>query len=451
MSTLPILQKNSYLSLVISDNSIWAHLAYTDHNANREYILSDYTDLNPLKERLDDEFFNKNFWYEYFDNLEKAFNWNIVDRNGYEIFSFRKFKDEGDGISGIRVLMDENQKFFNKIFTSLREFSNDIAVRIVDDKYMYGLVEGIAEKLNYNDLIFLDFDLLDFKVYRVIKDSETGKREIYKSKISWNNEYGLIDSIKDARFKAFLATDMNSKDIANYWSNFVLNRVVFCEDPNILDILRAYTTIQTHSIYQENKEKLKGIGLQGNTAIIATGMVPLVLGRTKTLLSVIDGLEISGNFDYYHDTESRLISYGKSYVNSPNSTDMVLTRKEVIACATKAFVPEIRQTRNINKVILSGYTDSLEGEKQSFFVLSPEFTFIPLPLHREKLIIEGDFKNGTYLPNWDTRDSISFISVPGKQRYDSILVDARPKPIIYGPDVYSNKLKLQQWFNDLKT
>lgn len=450
MSNLPILQKNSYLSLVISDNSIWAHLAYTDHNANREYILSDYTDLNPLKERLDDEFFNKTFWYEYFDNLEKVFNWNIVDRNGYDMFLLRKFHNEGDGISGVRILMDENQKFFNKIFTSIRDFSNDISLRIVDDKYMFGLAEGIAEKLNYNDLLLLDFDLLDFKIYRVLKNPETGKREVTKSKISWNNEYGLIDSIKDARFKAFLATDMNSKDLANYWSNFILNRVVFCEDPNLLDILRAYTTIQTHSIYQDGKEKLRGIGLQGNTAVITMGMIPLILGKTKTLLSIIDGLEMTGNFDYYHDTESRLISFGKSYVNSPNSTDIVLTRKEVLSCATKVLIPDIRQSMNVSKVILSGYTDSLEGEKQNFFVLSPEFTFVPLPLHREKLIIEGTFKNGASISNWDTRENISFISVPDKQRYDSLLVDARPKPIIYGPDIYTNKLKLQQWFNDLK-
>jgi hypothetical protein len=35
--------------------------------------------------------------------------------------------------------------------------------------------------------------------------------------------------------------------------------------------------------------------------------------------------------------------------------------------------------------------------------------------------------------------------------YESILVDARPRPIVYGPDAYSNKLKLQVWLNDNKT
>ncbi|MDD4381900.1 MAG: hypothetical protein PHE21_00965, partial [Candidatus Dojkabacteria bacterium] len=113
MSKLPILQKNAYLSLVIKDNGIWAHLSYTDYNAQREYILSDYTDLNPLKQRLDDEFFTKNFWYEYFDNLEKVFNWDIVNREREKIFMFVNFKEEGEGVSGVRVLVDENQKFFN--------------------------------------------------------------------------------------------------------------------------------------------------------------------------------------------------------------------------------------------------------------------------------------------------------------------------------------------------
>lgn len=451
MSTLPILEKNSYLSLVISDNSIWAHLAYTDHNADREYILSDYTDLNPLKERLDDDFFNKQFWYEYFDNLEKVFSWDIVDRNGLNIFSFRKFKEEGDGINGIKILMDENQKFFNKIFITLREFSNDIALRIIDDKYIYGLIEGLADRLDYKDFIYIDYELDSFQIYRSLKDSDTGKRETVKTKIEWNNEYGLIDSIKDSRLKAFLATDISSKDMINYWANFVLNRVYTCDDPNILDLLRAYTTIQTHSIYEENKDKLAGIGIQGTTAVVASGFVTNLLSKSHLLLTLIDGLEISGTFDYYHDSECRILSFGKSYVSGPNSSDIILTRKEILSNATKAIVPEIKSNRKRSQIIFSGYTDSLDGEKQNFYVLSPEFTLVKLPLHREKLIIEGEFKNGAYLPGIEESRTITCISVPEKLKYNSLLVDARPRPIVYGPDVYSNRIKLQQWLNDTKT
>ncbi|KKQ10800.1 MAG: hypothetical protein US23_C0023G0004 [candidate division WS6 bacterium GW2011_GWE1_36_69] len=316
----------------------------------------------------------------------------------------------------------------------------------MDDVYMRGMLEGLTQKLAYDDLLFMDLELQDFKIYRAFKDQQTGKIEISKSKITWNNEYGVIDSIKDARFKAFLASDVTSKDMLNYWSNFVLNRVVFTEDPHILDMLRAYTTAQLHSIYQDNKEKLQAIGTQGNTGIIVTGMVPLLLGKEKLLLSLTDGFEISGILDVYFDNEKRALSYAKSYISGPASSDVVLTRKEILSCATKVLIPEVKISRNRSKVIFNGYTDSLEGEKQDIFALSPEFTFIKLPLHRENLIIEGEFKNGAYIRNTQARDNLSFISIPDKLRYDSMVVDARYKPIVYGPDVYSNKLKLQQWF-----
>lgn len=446
MPTLPILEKNSYLSLVISDNNIWTHLGYTDHNANREYILSDYTDLNPLKQRLDDEFFTKNFWYEYFDNLEKVFNWNIVDREGISIFSFRKFKEEGDGISGIRIVMDENQKYFNKIFASLRSFSNNIALRVADDIYMRSLVDSMAEKLGYDDFVYANLDLQDFRIYRSYKDPNTQKRETEKAKIYWNNEYGVIDAIKDGRFRAFLATDMTSKDMLNHWSNFVLNRIMFSEDPNLLDILRAYTTAQLHSVYQDNREKIQSLGVSGNTGVVLAGYIPLVLGKEKTLLSVIDGLEISGTFDTYFDLEKRILSFGKSYTLGPSSTDLVLTRKEIAAKATKVYVPDMKIGGQKSKVIFNGYTDSLEGEKQDIFALYPEFTFKKLPLHRDNLVVEGEFKNGAYVRGIEKKEEISFLSVPEKLRYDSLVIDGRPKPVVYGPDVYQNRLKLQQWF-----
>ncbi len=446
MPTLPMLEKNSYLSLVISDNSIWAHLGYTDHNANREYILSDYTDLNPLKQRLDDEFFTKNFWYEYFDNLEKVFNWNIVDREGLSIFTFRKFKEEGDGISGIRVIMDENQKYFNKIFSSLRSFSNDVALRVADDMYIRNLVEGMAEKLGYDDMVYINLDLQDFRIYRSYKDPNTQKREIEKAKIYWNNEYGVIDAIRDGRFRAFLATDMTSKDMLNRWSNFVLNRITFSEDPNLMDILRAYTTAQLHSIYQDNSEKIQSLGTSGTTGIILTGYIPLILGKEKTLISIIDGLEISGTCDMHFDFERRILSFGKSYISGPSSTDLVLTRKEIASVATKIFIPDMKIGGAKSKVIFNGYTDSLEGEKQDIFALYPEFTFKKLPLHRDNLVVEGEFKNGAYVRGIERKEEISFLSVPEKMRYDNLVIDGRPKPIIYGPDVYQNRLKLQQWF-----
>jgi len=452
MSKLPILQKNAYLSLVVKDNSIWAHLAYTDHNAQREYILSDFTDLNPLKQRIDDEFFTKKFWYEYFDNLEKVFNWDIVDRDTYRLQMYKTFKDEGVGLTGIRVLVDENQKYFNTIFSSLREFSKDVAVRIIDDSYIYNLLEGLLDRMEYEDILYMDMDLTDFKIYRARKIVENKKEKniITKSKISWGNEYGVIDSVRDARFKAFLASDFASKDILNYWSNFVLNKIFFTEDPNILDILRSYTTIQNYSLYQDNIDKLSGFGTDSKSnAMIISGHIPAVLGKQKTLMSVVDGLEIMGEIDCMWDLEKKILSYGKSYIFGTNSTDIILTRKEIFAPATKVLIPEVKSVKNQNKVIMSGYTESLSMEKNEFYALSPEFTFVQLPKHQDKLVVEVEFKKDIVIPN-GVKSKVGFVSIPGKGRYDSILVDGRPRPIVYGPDVYTNRSKLSMWLNDFK-
>ena len=62
----------------------------------------------------------------------------------------------------------------------------------------------------------------------------------------------------------------------------------------------------------------------------------------------------------------------------------------------------------------------------------------------DKLVIEGEFKNGAYMiPNREK--FFGFISTPDNKKYESILVDGRIRPIVYGPDSYSNKLKLQTW------
>jgi len=454
MSKLPLFEKNAYLSIVVKDNGLWTHLAYTDHTASREYILSDFTDLNPLKFRLDDEVFNVKFWNEYFNSLEKVFNWDIVQKDKANIFTFKKFSKEGDGVSGVRIQIDDNQKFFTKIFDSIRTFSNDISLRVIDDQYMHSLLDGISEKMDYEDLVYIDMDIYDFTVYRVRKvfdkKEKIEKKEFTRSKINWSNEFSVIDSIQDSRFKAFLASDISNNQLQNYWANFILSKIFSSVDPNIVDVLRAYSTIQNHSIFRDNKEKLSNFGTsRQQSAVIVSGYIPRILGKQKSLLSIIDGLELGGTFDCLWDLDLKLLSYGKTYVNGVNSVDIILTRKEVLSKVTKIIVPSTDSSAN-NKVVMSGYLESLDMPRTEFFTLAPQFSYILLPKHEQKTVIECNFKNGSFiLP--DKEKNISFISVPESTMYESILVDARPRPIVYGPDAYSNKLKLQVWLNDNKT
>lgn len=450
MSKLSMLEKNAYISIVIKDNGIWAHLAYTDYNARREYVLSDYTNINTLQYRLDDHIFSKEFWFEYFNNLEKIFSWNIVDKNSLVIFTFRKFKEEGDGINGIRILIDDNQKYFDKIFQSVRDFSNDLSLRVINDQYMQTLIESLADRLGYEDLLYVDMDIYDFSLFRttnITQKDGTVRKLFTKSKLGWNSDFAVIDSINDNRFGAFLATDLSERELINYWSNFILDRPINIREPNLLDLVRAYTTIQNFSILRDNKQKLQQFGnIYTKNAMIVSGYIPNILGAYKTLLALTDGLELNGQIDTMFDTELRLLSYGKSYASGIDSTDIILTKKDIIPPITKLLIPNCGNA--LNKVIFSGYIESVEFPRSEFFVLTPQFSRIPLPKHQEKLIIEGSWKNGARMHGEET--TLSFLSTPESSYYEAILIDARPRPIIYGPDVYSNKLKLQQWINDNK-
>lgn len=451
MSKLSIFEKNAYISIVIKDNGIWTHLAYTDHNASREYILSDYTDLNSLRYRLDDTIFTKEFWFEYFNNLEKIFSWNIVDKNSFAIFTFRKFKEEGDGINGIRIAIDDNQHFFDKIFQSIRDFSNDLSLRVINDAYMQSLIESLADRLGYDDLLYVDMDLYDFSLFRttnIYQKNNSIKKLFSKSKLGWNSDLAVIDSINDKRFEAFLANDLSNRETTNYWSNFVLDRPLdISKELNLLDLVRAYATIQNFSILRDNRQKLEQFGnIYPKTAMIISGYIPNLLGKYTTLLALTDGLELNGEIDCLFDNELRMLSFGKSYAYGINSTDIILTKKDIIPHITKLLIPN--SVKEPNKIVFAGYAESVEIPRTEFFVLSPQFSMISLPPHREKLIVNGNWRNGAKMTN--AKNEISFISTPEACYYDSIVVDARPRPIIYGPDVYSNKLKLQQWKNDNK-
>ena len=302
MSNLSILEKNAYLNILVKNNGIWVYLAYSDLNAGREYVLSDYTDLNALRFLLDDNVFTKEFWFDYFDNLEKVFNWDIVDKDKSSLFTFRRFVQEGDGISGVRVQIDDNQEYFSKVFDSLRDFSPDVSLRVVDDKYMYSILAGLCDRMDCDDMMYVDMDTYDFSIFRVTKVYEKGRtigEKLYtKSKMSWKDDVSLIDSLKDQRFRAFLSAEISERNLANMWGNFVLDKPLTVKDPQLLDIIRGYATIQNFSIYRDNKKKIESFGREyTKSTMIVSGSIPRVLGKSKTLLTLIDGLEMGGNFD----------------------------------------------------------------------------------------------------------------------------------------------------------
>jgi hypothetical protein len=457
METLPILKKNAYISLLIKDNHIFANLAYADFVAQRTYVLSDITDLSPLRFRMDDIVFNKDFWYEYFYSLEREFDWKIVDKRWEGIFKVNDFIDEGEGVSGIKVLVDDNQPFFHKIYMSLKEFSKDIALRVVDDKYMKTLIEGLRERLEYEDLMWIDMDLSHFTIFRTTDSvKSTGlfirehqkEKQFLSSKIAWNNEIGLIDSIRNSKLQAFMAVETSSDDILDRWANFVAHTPDNITDGYVEDLLRSFITIQNLSLKQSNREKFEGFGRK-RSAIIVSGKLPSLIKKHNLLLSIIDGLELDGLFDLFVDSNNTLVSYGKNLVEASESKDILVVKKDVLPKANRVVIPEVNASRGRNKVIYSGRLISQDFEQKDIYAINPNLEIFNIPYISNKVVVEGSLKNGSVLTHFTTKD-IEFISSPGGVIYESLVVDCRIRPVIYGPKPKDNKIKLQNWNNGNK-
>ncbi|KKP65515.1 MAG: hypothetical protein UR61_C0019G0008 [candidate division WS6 bacterium GW2011_GWE1_34_7] len=443
MDILPVLKKNSYLTVLIKDNYISANLAYTDLSVQRTYVLSDRTDLSPLKFRLDDIVFNKEFWFEYFNSLEKVFDWDIIDREWGDNFKIKEFEREEVGVTGIKVIVDDNQPFFKNIFLSLKEFSKDIVLRILDDRYMEVLVKGLVNRLEYDDIVWLDLDFSHFSIYRGKKEKD-GNIKFVLTKIDWANEIGLIDFVKSSKLNAFLSVDSSSEDILNRWANCIAHGYEYISDAMLNDIIRAFTTLQILSTKQSNKEKFDELG-KLNTAIFISGKIPQLLEIRELLLSVIDGLELDGVFDLFVDRESKLFTYGRSMIEKEESESIVVLKGDILPKAIKLLIPEV-PSKSKSKIIFSGKIYSQLLEPHEIYSLGSSLEIFKLPSRDEKLLIEGELKNGTVFSHLSFKQ-IQYISSKKVLEYEYLVIDGRSRPIVYGPSPHDNRVKLRIWGN----
>jgi hypothetical protein len=216
-------------------------------------------------------------------------------------------------------------------------------------------------------------------------------------------------------------------------------------DPDLIDIVRSFTTVQLLSILNDNRSKLKGIA-SGSTLLVVGGKIPRLLGKKMTLLSLIDGLELYGDFDVIWDNECKILSYGVSASEGTESSDIVIGKNEVISPVTKVFVPELKSGKVKDKVIFSANITSQDYKTEKVLVLGDTFKFVEIDNRVNKVIVEGKFEKSVYLPNLKDQ-KIEFISSPKGTQIDTILIDSRLRPIVYGADSYRNKLKINKWLN----
>lgn len=437
MEKLPLLEKNAYLKIRIKNDSAIAHLAYSHYDVGRSYILKDIVSgLSP--ETIG----------EYILKLQQEFDWEIfhlVDSANFIL----DFSDEGVGISGITVIADDT-----KYIKGIRDFCPGIKIELNSKKLASDKITAFSRKLGYKDLLVIDCDNLATSITRaryVLEDSLKSNYAVLDAYISDSDFETSASSVLSPQLQAFMTDNTNIYALANRWANYVYTGIVETEDNTLLDILRAQKTRQLLSLSLNNKEIVKDFGKQSRVqknlqgiAIIFTGNMARVLPERSIIVSIIDGLQLSGHFDLFIDKNNFFDTMMSSYLDGINASDIILSKKDVLEDPIKVVLPEIPRDKSVRKVVMDGNIISQERGEVRIYAIAPNITLIDAP--NEKAFVSMKLSRGAYLKGYG--EELEFASDPMTLKYAKIVVDCRYKPIVYGPDRTNNKNNFDLWFNE---
>lgn len=437
----------------MTKEGLFSTLAYSHYDIGRKYVLTDHSYIDISKDDLGDV----NFWVEYFTGLETKFGWDFVtgSANKLGISRIVEFEDEGVGIAGIRFAISDQIQKRGQIVGALRDYLPTIGIDIIDQVKKVNSLWALNQKLGYEDTIHIDLNLSRFEIFRITKfgifekktpESKKVEFTMQHSKINWNSDHALMEALKDARFRAFSGVDLEASNGYNTWANYVLRPVYRNKDKNIEDILRAFVSVQLLSIFNSNASQFKNFGVKGKpVSVIVSGELTNSMDFKSLIVAILDGLQLRGTFDLILDKQMLIANLGAGYAQGVNNKEFIVSNEQVIRKVTRVFAPEIPGKGNERKVIFDGtMTNEISGS-EGVYALTPSILYKDFPRNNKRTVFDGKFVKGAYVEGM-----VGDVSILNEAEsiVDSVLIDARFKPVIYGPDYNSNKDKLKVWFNE---
>lgn len=448
MKKLPILEKNAYLNIYISSNSISANLSYSHYDIGRNYILHDDTYFDPVNDPISDQ----SFWDEYFVELMRLFEWKILELTKTKI-SFAQiidFEDEGLGVSGISFVLHNALPNRIKILSVLHSYLPTAEIIIHNDKEISKFAPELTQKLGYKSLLYINADFEKFDVINIDTVNENGKpsEKVTSAKIYWDNKESLIQSIFDKKFNAFMSVDMNIEENINLWANFVTRSTFTTENYILHDVLRAFLTVELSTILFKNPEITEcNLVSEKDRLVVVEGVLTKLLDIKEIVIALLDGLQMKGPFDLFIDKNSQFISYGRKFTEGINAKDYIVPVSAVLGDLNFVSIIE-NPSKKSNEAVFSGEFVSKESDRKDVYLLSSEFREFKFANDESKSIFSGRCMKGAYIYGLDKNKELIIVSDPENVKYKSVFLDARMRPVIYGPDYRKNKDKLKMWTNE---
>lgn len=468
MGKLSLLNKNAFLSIFANRSGLHATLAYSHYEIDRSYVFTDKTVIDWENDPVEEY----DFWLQYIESLGEKFEWNFLE-SSFSKFSMGKvkeFEDEGDGVVAIRFLFDGNLEARSRSMNAIQGYFPEITVEILDNKKVRDLLSKVAIRLGYTDALLLDVNLHRFDLYRSRVSDKTRSAKLsdlndkpWESsycKISWDSDRALVEKLKDARLKAFSSVDTDSEQCSNLWGNLVCDEFSSGSGMLVGDLVRSYATVQLISLFNSDEKFFSGIG-QGvkPTLIIVTGELLGMMNEEQLNLALFDGLQLRGTMDMQSSKGYEFFALGDELVQGVNARNYITTVTQVVPHIDRLMLPDIPGRPEEKKAIfMANLTEKGKGER-TVYALTPNISRILLP--EDEYVVDGDFSRGAYiegsslegLSGGEKRNSKKgegFIWHSGQQSVPirKLVIDARFKPVVYGPDYRTNRNKISSWLGE---
>ncbi len=448
MSRLPLVEKNAYLTIHVTHNSICANLSYSHYDIGRHYILHDETYFDPEH----DETTEQAFWDEYFSSLMDSFGWKFIISTDTRISmgEIIDFVDEGNGVSGISFIFHNAVNNRVGIMSVLHSYLPTAELFVETESELIKFLPDLTSKLGYKSLIYLNADLEIFDIININLFNDRGQKEKKASstKIYWENKDSLIRSINDKKIKAFSSVDMDAEENVNLWANYLTRVVTASDNYELHDMLRSFLTVQLSTILN-NKPEITLNNAEGSISqlVVIDGLLARLLDDKEIIISLLDGLQMKGDFDLFIDTDSRFIPFGRKFVEGINTKNYIVPISSVMNNLRYVAVLE-NPSNKVGKAVYSGEFIDQKNGRRDLYVLSSEFREFNFKVeNNERVVFTGRTMQGSKIFGVKSRENV-LVSDPEEKIYDSLFIDARIKPIVYGPDYRVNKDKLKVWKNE---
>lgn len=346
------------------------------------------------------------------EHAEKAFGWKL--RSTAKQFRIPETAF-GDGISRVVVYTSE-------MWTGEEDWQSDGKFISIIRRNNVVLQDLLVKRLNdFSEKVVLV--VLDFNGIEIIecepKFVGTYKRWQYKvSKLAFESVQQFIDHMAAKRFLPFIGEHIPETQLFNLILNHTYWKPVTTSSHMVKDVWRAIITSLLSEMAPYTTLQKSTVG-----HVFVTGEMPLFMDDPERIqLALVDGLGLTGTWSMTVDQHSLFVPYLIAQREEG-------TLHEFMGSNTNLWiVPQMKRGSNTVEV--------MSGKSKYTAFLGNLYTF---EIHDSNH--EFSYKIGT--KNME-------VKIPKHMSVKRLIVDARPWPVVYGPNPVANSTRIPQWLDRLK-